>query len=211
MLERKTRCEAALLALGLLCGCAGRYAWVEKEVSPSFNHSFIRKIAVVEFENRTADPTAGRDVADRIEALLADESSYDVMSRMDLGWILKEHNLLVKGPVDPETMRQLGQIAGVDALVLGTVDIYQVNEVKLKPLKVARTASVSLRIKAVNASSGQVVWSRRARGGSFWRGWIDTYPVVTPRECLQEALAKAVVEVRSLFPHKVRVKGRVEN
>lgn len=210
MFERRTRCEAVVLAVGLLCGCAGRHVWEEREVSPAFDHSFIGKIAVVEFENRTADPMAGRNVADRIEALLANESDYDVISRMDLGWILKEHNLLVKGPIDPETMRQLGKVAGVDALVLGIVDTYQVDEMKLKPLKVARTASVDLRIKAVDASSGRVVWSKRARGSLFWKGWVDTYPMVTPRECLQEALAKAVAEVRSLFPHKVRVKRRVE-
>jgi len=191
----------------LVCGCGGRYAWVEQVVEPPFDHAFIRSVAVIEFDNRTLHRGAGKDAADAVEALLAGESGYRVLSRMDLDWILEEHDLVAKGPVDPDTMRRLAKVSGADALVIGTVDTYEIQDIRIKPLKVSRHAAVDLRVKLVNASSGQVVWSRRASGRFHWRGWKDSPSAMSRTDCLQRALAEAVAEVRQIFPRirKVRV------
>jgi len=207
MLSGSRRVAALHFAIMLACGCGGRYAWVEQAVEPPFDHAFIRSVAVIEFENRTPDRGAGRDAADAVEALLASESGYRVLSRMDLDWILEEHDLVARGPVDPDTMRRLARISGADALVIGTVDSYGVQDVQIKPLKVSRHAAADLRVKLVDASSGQVVWSRRASGRFHWRGWKDSHSAMSRSDCLQRALAEAVAEVRQVFPRtrKVRV------
>jgi len=193
-------------AVMLACGCSGNYVWAEQTVNPSFDHTSIRSVAVIEFDNRTRDREAGRDAADAAEELLANESGYRVLSRMDLDWILEEHDLVAKGPVDPATVRRLASISGADALVMGTVDTCEVEDVRIRPLKVSRSAAVDLRIKLVDASSAQVVWSRRASGRFHWRGWKDSGSVVSRSECLQRALAEAVAEMRQVFPHKRRVR-----
>jgi curli biogenesis system outer membrane secretion channel CsgG len=198
-----------VLAATLLCGCA-RYVWVEKEVPPSFDNTFVRKIAVVEFKNRTGYSLAGRAVADRIEELLVNEGCYEVMTRMDLERVVSEHKLSLEGLLDSDTTKRVGLIAGVDALVIGTVDTYEIEETQIKPLKVARRASVALCIKAVNTTTGQVVCSKSADGTFFWRGWTDTDAAMSPRQCLQEALNDAMRDARALFPHTVKVKELVE-
>ena len=208
-LRRREAALALALALALLGGCA-RYVWVEEEVLPQFDHSFIKKIAVVEFENRTRERGAGKVAAARIEELLVTESGYSVVTRMDLKRLLQEHDLSVRGAVDPEEMKRLGRIAGVDAIVLGSVKTYEIEETQIKPLKVARRASVLLSIKAVNTTTGQVVCSRTADGGFFWRGWTDTDSALSPRACLEAALDDAMSDARALFPHKKKVRVRVE-
>ena len=198
-----------MLAVSLLCGCA-RYVWVEKEVAPSFDHAFIKKIAVVEFKNRTRYRLAGRAVADRIEELLVNEGCYEVMTRMDLERVVGEHRLSLEGLLDSETTKRVGLIAGVDALVIGSVEMYGLDETQIKPLKVARRASVAICIKAVNTTTGQVVCSKSADGTFFWRGWTDTDAAVSPRQCLQEALNDAMGDAKALFPHKMKVRELVE-
>ena len=199
--------------LGVLCalcgsGCGAQYVWVEEEVAPPFDHTSIKKIAVVEFENRTRDRSAGRIVAARLEELLVTESGYEVVTRMDLKRLLHEHNLSVRGALDPEAMKRLGKVAGVDALVVGSVETYEIEETVIKPLKVARRASILLLLKAVNTTTGRVVCSKTAEGDFFWRGWTDTDSAVSPRECLGRALDDAMTDARVLFPHKKRVRRK---
>ena len=202
--------KPAVGAVALLCGCVQAFVWVEEEVAPSFDHKSIRTIAVVEFANRSSHHDAGRIAADRIEELLVNESPYTVVTRMELNRIIEELKLSVDDRIDSKTINKLGRVAGVDALVLGTVEVYQLEEARLKPLKVARRASVFLSIKAVDTTIGQVVWSRRVSGSFLWRGWTDTRSAVGPRQCLQKALDDALAEARSLFPHKEKIRKRVE-
>jgi hypothetical protein len=45
---------------------------------------------------------------------------------MELNHILREHNLSVRGILSPETARNIGRIAGVDALIVGNVQNYRI-------------------------------------------------------------------------------------
>ena len=46
---------------------------------------------------------------------------FSVLDRANLKKILDEHKLSASGLVDPDTAKKLGQFAGVDALILGTI------------------------------------------------------------------------------------------
>ena len=197
----------ALVVTAALTGCVGpQDVLVEQEVVPSFDHAFIKKIAVVEFENSTKYSKAGRAVADRVEELLVSESPYEVVTRMDLDRIVQEHKLSLEGLLDTETMKDLGRLAGVDAIVVGSVEDYELEETPIKPPKYARKATVCFVVKAVNAVTGRVFFSANPEGGFFWRGWTDTDSAVSRRQCLRNALDDAMAEVRPLFPHKKKVR-----
>lgn len=81
------------------------------------------KIAVVDFTDSHGDVTElGRFVAEEFSVALAGAGkSFKIMDRTHLKRIIKEHNLSATGIIDPETARKLGQIAGVDALITGTL------------------------------------------------------------------------------------------
>lgn len=204
----------AFLGCGLLCGCIQQYVTVDRTVVPAFDYSFIETIAVVEFTNRSACHHAGRTVADRIEGLLVNESPYRVVPRQVLA-----ERYLVRGPrIDSKTTEKIRRVAGVDAIVIGTVEAYEFEETKLRTgigdflfhgsrgPKVARKASVVLYIKVVKAETGQVVWSKSTSGQVNWTGWKDPRSPTAESRFTDKALDEALREVKSLFPHKEKVR-----
>ncbi len=205
MPSKRAAVKAMAAGVVLLCaGCGGGWVWVEREVMPPFEHAFIKKIAVVEFENLSTNRAAGKIVADHIEELLVNESGYEVVSRMELGQILKEHNLSVEMLLHPETMKKLGLIAGVDALVLGSVEAYE---------RYGVTSVIEARFKLVDTTTGQVLWSKASRSDPRQeQKFVKRYTMKKGWEIgaakKEAAMLRMLADARSLFPHKEKVKVR---
>ncbi|HLI92069.1 MAG TPA: FlgO family outer membrane protein [Puia sp.] len=63
----------------------------------------------------------GRFISEELSTrLVIDAKNFNVVERIQLAAILKEHQISISGLVDPATIRKLGQFAGVDAIVTGT-------------------------------------------------------------------------------------------
>ena len=82
-----------------------------------------RSIAVVDFTDLQGNVTElGRFLAEELSVALASGSRpVEVVDRTHLKVLLQEHKLSATGLIDPATAKKLGQIAGVDALVTGTL------------------------------------------------------------------------------------------
>ena len=92
------------------------------EIASAVEHAGKKRVAVIDFDQIEGHVTAlGRFLAEEISADLAERPRpFAVIDRANLQSILKEHALSMSGLVNPENAKKLGQIAGVDALVLGT-------------------------------------------------------------------------------------------
>ena len=82
-----------------------------------------KRIAVVDFTDLQGNITElGRFIAEEISADFAmTAKGFEVIDRNHLKTILTEHKLSMSGLVDPNTVKKLGQIAGVDAIITGSV------------------------------------------------------------------------------------------
>ena len=82
-----------------------------------------KKVAVVDFTDLQGNVTElGRFLAEEFSVKLASSGkSFEVVDRTHLKSIIKEHKLSETGIIDSATARKLGSIAGVDALVTGTM------------------------------------------------------------------------------------------
>lgn len=82
-----------------------------------------KNIAVADFTDLQGNTTElGRFLAEELSADLAEDGKgFEIVDRNNLRSILNEHKFSMSGLVDPKTIKQLGQIAGVDAIVTGTV------------------------------------------------------------------------------------------
>lgn len=82
-----------------------------------------KKVAVVDFTDLQGNVTElGRFIAEEFSISLASAGKgFTVVDRTHLKSILEEHKLSAKGLIDPATARKLGKIAGVEALVTGTL------------------------------------------------------------------------------------------
>ncbi len=108
-----------------------------------------KKIAVVDFTDLEGQVTLlGRFLAEEFSAALASSGKgFSVIDRTRIKTLLKEHKLAEKGFIDPKSAKELGRIAGVEALVTGVITSFG--------------ESVRLSIKILDTETAEVIESKR--------------------------------------------------
>src|SRR5712664_1113351 len=99
---------------------------VSSSLSSRIAASGRKTVAVIDFTDLQGNVTElGRFLAEELSVdLVNDARGFEVIDRTHLKSILQEHKLATTGLIDPQTARKLGQIAGVDALVTGTITAF---------------------------------------------------------------------------------------
>src|SRR5580765_5002748 len=82
-----------------------------------------KKVTVLDFTDlRGGGSELGKYIAEELTVnLVMLKKDFAVLDRANLRKILAEHKLTATGLVDPENAKKLGQFAGVDAIILGTI------------------------------------------------------------------------------------------
>ncbi len=113
---------AALLGLvALMQGCANTQAFVV--LSPAYIHAGVHRVAAIDFTDYPGVPGSGKVAAGIFQKYLL-LAGYSLMERSQVDAILKEQSFEASGNVDPTTVRKIGKLLGVDALLLGDVSAY---------------------------------------------------------------------------------------
>ena len=96
---------------------------ISSTITESIAKSGKKTIAVVDFTDLQGNVTElGRFLAEELSVdLTMSAKNFEVIDRNHLKSILTEHKLSMSGLVDPNTVKKLGQIAGVDAIITGSV------------------------------------------------------------------------------------------
>jgi TolB-like protein len=127
-----------------------------KSLSSAMSENIVKagkkSIAVVDFTDLQGNVTElGRFIAEEFSVALAGAGKgFEVVDRTHLKTILKEHKLAITGVIDPTTAKKLGQVAGVDALVTGSITPFG-DSVRIS-VKLLDTATA----KVIGASSGDI-------------------------------------------------------
>ena len=117
------------LAIVAILHCPFSFAYEEeiRDISANMAEKISaagkKTIAVVDFTDLQGNVTElGRFLPEEFStALVNTGKGFVVIDRIHLKSILKEHKLSASGIIDPTTARKLGKIAGVQALITGTV------------------------------------------------------------------------------------------
>src|SRR3990172_6631926 len=145
-------------------GCGGS---VIRYVNPTANFSYIRKVAVLPFNNLSDDKYAGERIRNSLIVDLMSRGAFDVVEQGEvskvIGVIFREAGV-EEGkavPVDKETLKLIGEKLGVQAVILGSVDEYSSNGGNV----------VSVAMRMLDTSSGIILWQAKATetGKSVWR------------------------------------------
>lgn len=82
-----------------------------------------KTIAVVNFTDLQGNVTEfGRFIAEEVSVdLVSSGKKFEVIDRLNLKTLMAEYKLSSTGIIDPKTAKKLGEIAGADAIVTGTV------------------------------------------------------------------------------------------
>jgi TolB-like protein len=96
---------------------------ITTELSKKIAESTKKRIAVADFTDTEGSVTKlGRFIAEEFNTYLPEAGqSFEVIDRSRINVLIKENQILRKGLTDPTTAAQLGKLAGIDALVFGTL------------------------------------------------------------------------------------------
>lgn len=155
---------AALLAASFgpavsACGSVHRSEYLASEAE----RREVRKAAVLPLENLTATPDAGRVVAEEISAELT-RARIDVVDRASAESAFAKLELTPGGAVDRLAARRLGEILGVDAVVIGTVA--EATDGAARPGPSRPTIGLSVRVVDVKSGNYLLAGTYTAAGGS---------------------------------------------
>lgn len=115
-----------LMVLLASASCLGQQSdlkQVASSLARDINSGNRHTITVADFTDLQGSVTElGRFISEELSTqLVIDAKNFNVVERIQLAAILKEHQISISGLVDPATIRKLGQFAGVDAIVTGTL------------------------------------------------------------------------------------------
>jgi len=140
-------------------------------------------VGVAEFKNESAAGWWRGGVGWELSGMLSNELSssgdFRVVERAKLEKVLEEQNLAASGRVRSGTGAKMGQVTGADYLVFGTVTAYQENTastggglsfhgISLGGKK--SEAYIAVDVRVVNATTGEVDFSRTIEGRSSGGG-----------------------------------------
>jgi TolB-like protein len=110
-----------------------------------------KKVAVIDFTDLQGGTGGelGKYVAEQLTVdLVMDRKDFSVLDRANLKKILDEHKLTATGLVDPDNAKKLGQFAGVDAIILGTI--------------VPKSQTVGVTAKIIMTDTAEIVGATKA-------------------------------------------------
>ena len=109
------RIKTALLvaAVSLATSCSSAVKTVR---SPGYDANAVKRVAVSALSG--PDAQTGQSIADSLVPELM-EMGFTVVERNQLETVMKEQSLQFTGALDPATIREVGRLAGVDALLVG--------------------------------------------------------------------------------------------
>ena len=131
---------------------------VSAAISGKIATSGKKLVAVIDFVDLQGSVTElGRFLAEEFSTAIAGSGKgFEVVDRANLKMILAEHKLSATGIIDPATARKLGQVAGVQALITGTITPFgdsvrlSVKVLDTETAKVISAANVNIaRTKAI--------------------------------------------------------------
>ena len=138
-----------LLTLIFLSGCAkGPSIYFHPEV----NLAYIKKVAVLPFENFSREKTAGEVSRDVFVTELLASGLFEVVPYGETLRALKEREIKEKDKLTTEDSKRIGKRLGVQGLILGTVNEYGTMGRDFPYPRVSITASM------IEIPSGVVVW-----------------------------------------------------
>ena len=179
-MKKRTNCililSACCLLLTVFSGCGPRAS-----IRRGYDFNQIKRIGVLKFDSSQSgcfssyDP--GNAVADEFVLQLLDRDVM-VIERSRLESVMKEQDLWKSGSMDSATIKKIGKLLGVDALIIGTVTKYipdrkerfylRGEQDKLREEIFIVNAEVGISARMVDVENGVVIWASSYTYDSFY-------------------------------------------
>lgn len=133
-----------------------------------------KRIAVVDFEDRSGwGHNIGTGLADMLVTQLVKSGKFMVVERQELAKVLEEQGLGMSGAVTPQSAAKVGQLLGVELMVMGSVSEFGekksgigggIGKIGIGAGLSKQQARAVVDIRLVNTSTGEIVTAESAEG-----------------------------------------------
>ena len=121
-----------------------------------------KKIAVIAFDNHSRVYGLEEGITDMMVVELVKNKNYEVVEREQLRRILAEQRLGATGAVEAQTAARLGELLGINYLVVGAISDAGVSQ--MTHLWTETKVRVGLSMRLIDASTGSIVLAEKAVG-----------------------------------------------
>ncbi|MFH1824901.1 MAG: GNA1162 family protein [Candidatus Firestonebacteria bacterium] len=173
-----------ILIISILSGC-GLYSVATKK---DYDFSKIKRVAVVGFSSNRTYKNSGEVVSDEFVLHLMKEG-YSVIERSKIDAILREQNLGESNRLESSTVKKIGKILGVDAVITGTVIKYHEDENtsvyttdkdgKVTSQIILQQAEVEVSARMFDVETGEIIWTAKDSDRGFDISDAVTYVVAS--------------------------------
>lgn len=186
-----TRFLLLFVLVAVIAGCGGGTV---KYINPSANLSYIKKIAILPFNNFSEDKYAGEKVRSALTIDMMSRHVFDVMEQGEvskvLGMIFREEGFEEGRAVqmDKEMVKMLGEKLGAQAVILGSVNEFSSSRGGFS------NNVVSISVRMIDTSSGIILWQANTTevGNSTFRKMIGVDQVemsILTRDAVRRAVS----------------------
>ena len=133
-----------------------------------------KRIAVVDFEDRSGwGHNIGTGLADMLVTELVKSGDFMLVERQELSKILEEQGLGMSGVVTPQSAAQVGQVLGVELMVMGSVTEFgekksgiggSIGRLGIGGKLSKKQARAAVDIRLVNTSTSEIILAEKAEG-----------------------------------------------
>lgn len=210
----KTTATLSLLALLLsLGGCSTSTRIQSVQPAQIQQAAALQQIAVLEFDEKNLRDR-GINMGSKIEARLAShqihgENYFTVVSRADINSVLNEQKLQSSGLVNEQQAASLGKLAGVQALITGTlssssIEDARINESRKKCEKkecreyevscTIRTAQLGAQIRMIDVEQASLITAQSYNETTSWKHCSDDKNILPSRAQALEHVSSMVAQ-----------------
>lgn len=130
-----------------------------------------RKVAVIEFENKTkyGARRLGTSASDILITELAKTGKFIMVEREKLDKLLQEQKLGMSGIIDASTAAAVGKMLGLDAIVTGSISQFGTNVVGSDFLiteSKQQVAEATVDIRVVDVATGRIIYADSGKGAT---------------------------------------------
>jgi hypothetical protein len=150
----------AVIFLALLTGGCGHA--VTQYVHPNADLAALKTVAVLPFENLSADHTAGDKVQKIFSSELLATGAFSVAEPGLVSKTLKANRIEATESLGPADFKKLGEELKADAVFMGTVVDFAETRSGTTP-----TPDITIQLRLIECQSGATVWSAsRSKSGA---------------------------------------------
>lgn len=164
----------------MITGCS-KLNSTQSFVREDVDLGFVLNIAVLPFENHTNDKFVMERVRDVTITQVLALGLFDVVDKGLVDSVLREEAIDKNTPIDKPTIKRLGQLLNIQALLIGSVD--ESNE---KRLGSTSYPELTLTLRLVETKSGMILW--QASGHRCGDSLLSRLLGLTPTDSFQVAL-----------------------